>query len=249
MELNGLTLLYLGAISALSGFLQSVVGFGCGIIVLALGSLVLAPKEVSVIAAFAALALNSLVLYRLRAHLMWDSLLPVILAVMFGAPMGVFFLKQASIEAFSLILGIVLLVSVVQQALPERSQQPWHPIKLGVPCGLLSGFLAGSFGAGGPPLVAFVATQGFDRFRMVVTLQLLLLIGALVRTEELWRQGLLESRYLLPIVTGIVCCLLGSAVGLRVLHRLPERLFRKLTAGFLLLLGIKYIAEWLVQAV
>jgi uncharacterized membrane protein YfcA len=84
---------------------------------------------------------------------------------------------------------------------------------------------------------------------MVVTLQLLLLIGALVRTEELWRQGLLESRYLLPIVTGIVCCLLGSAVGLRVLHRLPERLFRKLTAGFLLLLGIKYIAEWLVQAV
>lgn len=245
MELNWLTLLYLGAISALSGFLQSVVGFGYGIIVLALGSLVLAPKEVSIITALAAFALNSLVLYRLRAHLVWDSLRAIVLAVMLGAPVGVIFLKQASVEVFSLILGVVLLVSVLQQLLPERSARPWHPIFLGVPCGMLSGFLAGSLGAGGPPLVAYVTTQGFDRFRMVVTLQLLLLIGAVVRIEELWRQELLDKQFLLPVTVGIVSCLLGSAIGLRVLHRLPDRLFRKLTAGFLCLLGLKYIAEWL----
>lgn len=237
-------LLLLACITALSGFVQSAIGFGYGIVVLALASSIFAAKDVSVIASFSALALNLLVFLRLRTHVVWEHIRPALLAVVIGAPLGVAFLKYVSGDTFSLMLGIIILATVVQQNVGVLARYRWHPLTLGFPSGLLSGMLAGAFGTGGPPLVAYVVSQQYERLRMVATLQLLLLVGALVRVEELLRQQLLATNMILPAAISVAACLLGSFVGLRVLHRLPERLFRRLASLFLLLLGMKYMATW-----
>lgn len=220
---------------------QGAAGFGFGLVAVGLLGSLLPIKEASVTLVLASLTLNCFIFYRLRSHFRWDRVWPMIASALVGVPLGVWFLVASSEVLLQRLLGIILLVTVIQNFLPGVGDKRWHSIGLGVPCGLFSGALAGAFATGGPPAVAYVTSQDFTRFRYSATLQLTLGTSAIMRILCLGGSGQFTTRILLLSVLGMVCAVVGAWIGLHCLKRVSDETLRKVILAVLFLLGLKYL--------
>lgn len=227
------------AILVLAGAVQGAAGFGFGLVAVGLLSTLTTVKEASVLIVFATLSLNLFIFWRLRASFRFDRLVPLIAGAAAGIPLGIMLLVRVDPAALQQILGVVLLLGVVQGFIPMLAGKRWHPVYLGVPCGLFSGALAGAFGTGGPPLVLYVSSQDFDRLRYSATLQFLFAVNGVMRSCWLAVSGLLTQRVLCLSVTAVCCAVIGAWLGLHMLKRMPERVLRRYVRALLLVLAIR----------
>ena len=106
---------------------------------------------------------------------------------------------------------------------------------------LLNKTLSGAYATGGPPLVAYVRSQGFDKFRYSATLQLVFAVNTSIRLFVLGTAGMFTKRLLALSIWGIACALIGAWIGLHVLRRMPEWALRHVVVGLLLVMGLKYL--------
>jgi len=228
-------------IMGLAAFVQGATGFGYGLVAMAMLASLLDIKAAVVILAPASFCLCTMLLLRLRSHVAWKDVTPIAVSVVIGVPIGTAFLVHADPNLLQIVLGLLLIVSAVYATLPKLANMRWHPIFLGVPCGVLSGAMGGALGASGPPVIAFVSTQGYGRFRYAGTLQFVFAVMAAVRLVEFSRRGLFTRDLLLQGGLGVVCVLAGALLGLRVLHRFSDRTFKGIVTVCLILLGLRYL--------
>jgi hypothetical protein len=191
--------------------------------------------------AIAGFAINVSIFFRLRKYFKKERMLPIIAGAIAGAPLGVCFLLNANQELIRLTLGIVLLIVVIQRLMPYLAKRRWHPFYLGIPCGLFAGALSGAFGTGGPPAVAYTASQHFERHRYVASIQAALGVGAISRIISLGIGGALTQKVIIDSLAGGAFAILGAAIGISILKRLPEELLKKLITTLLAVLALKYI--------
>lgn len=244
-----MTWLGIAAVGLVAAFVQGSAGFGYGLVAMALLGLWLGVPEAAAYTVLGALTVNGVMLWRLRAHVQVREQVPILLGVLVGAPLGVLLLAQAAAGILHLLLGIVLVVATLHMALRGRQSRAvgssgWHPVYAGLPCGVLSGAMSGAFGTGGPPLVAYVTSQGYDRLRYAATVQLLLAVSGLVRLVEMLRHGILTSEMLPVALLTAAAAAIGAILGVACLRRIPERIFRPAIIFFLFALGVRYIARW-----
>ncbi|MFQ5808299.1 MAG: sulfite exporter TauE/SafE family protein [Armatimonadota bacterium] len=220
---NGIAvdLMLVPLIMGLAAFVQGATGFGYGLVAMAVLASLLHIKAAVVILAPASFCLCTMLFLRLRSHVAWRDATPVAISVVIGVPAGAAFLVQADPDLLQAILGALLIVSAVYAMLPKLAERPWHPVFLGIPCGVLSGAMGGALGASGPPIIAFVSTQGYGRFRYTGTLQFVFGTMAFVRLVEFFRRGLFTQDLLLQSGLGVVCVLAGALLGVRVLTASP----------------------------
>ncbi|MFW6158253.1 MAG: TSUP family transporter [Planctomycetota bacterium] len=225
-----------------AALVQGATGFGFGLVGLGLlGALLAEFTDASVVLAVPCLTLTVAMLWRLRRQVELRRIAPLVVAAVVAIPAGVFALKAARPEALYLVLGLLLAAAVVQQAVPHLAAHRWHPLWLGVPCGVLSGLLGGAFNTGGPPVVAYVASQRFGRFRHVATLQLAFTVFNVTRIANLTGFGLVTWRLALYGLAAVPAVLLGMFLGLRVLRGMSDRALRIIVALALLLLSVRYL--------
>lgn len=236
-------LILLCCIFGFAGFVQGASGFGFGLTALGLLAAVGDLREAAILTALGSLALSIAIFLRLRSHFAWDRVRPLFLVSLLTIPVGVLVLKGSPGTGLQLGLGVLLVFTAVYNLVPRLAAQPWHAFWTGVPCGVLSGILAGAFGTGGPPAVAYVATQGFSRQRYVATLQLLFAMGGVVRVSSLVATGLLTPALAGVSALGAFFAVIGARLGVRVLTRLSDKAFRSLVAVLLLLLGARYLVQ------
>ncbi|MDD2478270.1 MAG: sulfite exporter TauE/SafE family protein [Victivallaceae bacterium] len=165
----------------LAGIIQGTSGFGFGLVALGLISLLINIKDASIMLAVAGFSINLILLWRLRKYYKTDRMLPVIVSAAIGAPFGVMFLLDCNVEIIRKLLGIILFITLLQRINPCLSGKRWDPFWLGIPAGFLGGALSGAFGTGGPPVVAYTASQDFEKHRYVACVQAVLGIGAISR--------------------------------------------------------------------
>jgi hypothetical protein len=227
----------------LAAMVQGAAGFGFALLAIAILGNALNMQFASVMLALPSLSVNGIILWRLRAHFRWDGVVPLLVGVLIGVPLGVHFLIHAEPRIFTSILAVLLIVSSLRDSIPLLNGRPWHSLYLGVPCGIFSGALAGSFGAGGPPLVAFLTTKEreFDRFRFSATLQLVFAVSAVARVVELGRCGVFTKDILLHSAIGAAVAMIGAMIGLKGLLHIPNGTLRKVVNVFLFIMGIRYL--------
>jgi uncharacterized protein len=226
-----------------AGLLHGGVGFGFGLIAVSLLSLALDVKEASIVLVLGGLGLNASLLLRLRTHFHPGRITPFLVAAVVGVPLGVLFLVQADTLFLTRFLGLLLLISAVQRIIPHLAKHRWHPVTLGIPSGLFAGSLAGAFGTGGPPAIAFVASQNFDRLRWAASMQAFFGITALTRLASLTVGGVLDQRLLLLSLAGAAGAVAGGTVGLTLLRRMSPKTSKFLIAAMLFALGAWFLLK------
>jgi hypothetical protein len=224
------------------GTVQGASGFGFGLTSLALLANVADLRDASVMVVFGSLAINALVLYCLHEHFALDRVKPFLIAVVLAVPAGVAGLRGLDLTVLQLLLGGLLVLSAIQGLIPALAKHRWHPVWCGVPLGVLSGLFSGALGTGGPPAVAYVASQNFDRRHYVATMQTIFAFSGVVRVVSLITARLLTWHTAGLSLLGAMFAAAGAVLGISLLHRLSDRRVRVVVAIMLLGFGIRYLA-------
>lgn len=231
-------LIGVGVVAFLAAVVQGGVGFGFGLVAVALMSVMLAVADAAVLNAVPALTVNLLLLWRLRASFDWRRLRALMAATVLATPLGVFLLDTASAGVLYVVLAAVLIASVVHGLWWGGHARRWHPLWLGAPLGGLAGVLTGVFGTGGPPVVAYVASQRYDKYQHVASVQAVLAVANVLRLVVLIGFGTLEARHAVPSAVGAVAAAGGAMVGVALLLRLPTRGVRVIVQIMLLAVAV-----------
>ena len=166
-------LAYLLFFAGLAGIVQGTVGFGFGLVAMSTLPLWMDIKEAVPVVALLCLVVNATLTWRLRAHLGWSRIGPLLLGSLAGVPAGVFLFATLDPNWLLVGLGLALLFVAVQQTwfgtTPDADKQV-RPLWGGL-AGLVSGVLGGAFNTGGPPVVMYVGVQSWSKEDTVATLR------------------------------------------------------------------------------
>jgi uncharacterized protein len=225
----------------LAGFFQGMTGFGFSLIATPLLSLVLDVRQASNIVLGFIFFTSFLACYQLRRQICWKWKWDFILGQGLGLVVGIVALAKMDGVLLKQTLGVGLLAISVQELFFSKKMPLTTIRRGGLPLGLWSGALAGSFNMGGPPAVIYAYSQPWTKEDVIVQLQILFIASAIIRTVFVG----VSSQIGLPLIKLFIVCMIPVCVG----TYLGQRLFRTVSDAKLKvvvfvclgLLGLKFI--------
>ena len=227
------------AVLFLAQVVYVVFGFGAGLIAVGTLALIFSDmQDVVVLLLLVNLPAEISVLAGSWREITWRRTGLLLAGLLVGIPLGTYVLQAGShtlvltsLAAFLVAVGLGFLF------LPEGTRVRW-PAWTAPPVGMISGVLAGLFGAGGPPLIVYYHLTGLSKLAFRGTLMALFLAmtvirvpsyltGGLVTPERMWSGALL-----LPVAAA------GAWMGHRIQIKIPEATFRRLVSGLLAVIGL-----------
>ncbi|OGC97528.1 sulfonate transporter [Candidatus Amesbacteria bacterium RIFCSPHIGHO2_01_FULL_48_32] len=109
--------------------------------------------------------------------------------------------------------------------------------------GGISGFFAGLIGTGGALRGAFLTGFNLSKEKYVATAAFVALMVDMTRIPVYLAQGYWEERFYGYVPILLVLALAGSYVGKKIVAKIPQRKFRKVVAGAIILVGLKFIYD------
>jgi uncharacterized membrane protein YfcA len=227
----------------LAGFVQGALGFGFGMVAMALLPLSLSVKEASPLVVLFTLPLVLIAFYVHRRHFQWRDGWLLVLGTCAGVPLGVRLLSIASGAVLLRLLGGVLLVFAAYELLSHHKPhlKATLPRWSAAPIGVLSGATSGAFNAGGPPLVAYAYAQSWNRERIVALLQVVFTVGAALRMATMMNDGLFTPLLLHLAVWAALPVLLALLAGTALLRRISTEKLRPGVFLFIAAIALKYL--------
>lgn len=243
MNIDNLLLLTIATVM-LSAFVQSVTGFGFGLVAMALLPLFHDFKS-----AYFILIVPNLVLCTVNFALnfrtfRWRQGVWLLVGSCLATPVGFWFMASMKAEYLLRGLGVLICIFSASEVLMSRRRPLKIPERFGLPMGLASGTLSGAFNMGGPPAIAYVYSQTWAKEHIVALLQLVFGLSTAIRlaimqgtdamTPALWR---LSGWSIGPLLVAVF-------VGNRVLRRLQHEHLRLAVFVLLFVIGVKYAARF-----
>lgn len=237
-----------GLVVFAAAFTQGVVGFGFGLVTMALLPLFLPEKFAIAFVAVYACTVAVQIAWRVRAHINWSAARPILIGIVVGVPFGVLVVNDANPMTIKMILGITL-IAYCGWALTfgartrPRILNPWW----GYLAGALSGVL-GAFNTGGPPAVVYTTVSGWDKDTTTSSLQLTFVLTSIIQLSGFAATGLLTAESLLNNLYFLPVMVLGVAAGQFLYQRIDQATFRRGLLSVLLAVGVLYVHKSLFSA-
>ena len=137
--------------------------------------------------------------------------------------------------------GVPLLVLAQRLLFPPRPDQPPPPRWLGRVLSVVSGFTSFIAHAGGPPMNAYVIPLKLSPLLFTGTLAFYFFFINLAKWIPYAWLGLLDVRNMATSLVLLPFAPLGVWIGVRIAHRIDQRLFYRLVYGGMLLTGCKLV--------
>lgn len=215
-----------------------LLGFGAGLVAVgALAMLLPDVRDVVVLLLLVNLPAELFVVASSWREIAWRGVAVLMVGVALGIPAGAWLLGHGEPQLLLSVLGGVLLVVGVAFGLSsERRVIRWPRWVVG-PIGLLSGLLTGLFGTGGPPLVLYYQLGGADKAAFRGNLMAIFLLMTAIRVPSYAGAGLITGERLWSSLMVLPAVIVGAWVGNRLHLTIGEKMFRKLVALALGVLG------------
>lgn len=226
---------------AAAGFVQSVTGFGFGLVAMALLPLFLPFKEAYFIIIIPNLVVCTLNFGANYRHYQWRQGLGLLIGSCLAVPVGFYTMLNLKPGWLMFGLGILICLFSASELLMSKTRPLRIPEKAGWPMGLASGALSGAFNMGGPPAVAYVYSQTWSKEHIVALLQIVFGTSSIIRLLLMQGVGMITERLLWISLAAVLPLLLAIYGGNRVLRRIQREHLRVIVFIFLLLIGLKYI--------
>ncbi|MEK9661871.1 MAG: sulfite exporter TauE/SafE family protein [Alphaproteobacteria bacterium] len=226
------------ALSFVTPTITAVLSIGGGMTMLAaLAAVAPAPAIIPIQGAVQA-GSNMARVYLLRRSIAWRISAVFTLGTLAGVAVGGMLVVQLPADFLRIILALFIIYSV------------WGPTGLQLPRtgnatllggGFVTAFLTMFVGATGPFLASVLAPRIADRFTYVATHGLCVLVQHVLKVFIFGALGFAFLPWLPMLALMLVAGFAGTWVGTRILHRLPEAVFRKILRAILTL-----VAVWLL---
>lgn len=219
---------------------QSISGFGGGLIAMSLLPTLLPLEQVVPLVAMSAICTEALLLFRLRHALQIGSVTRIVVASLLGIPLGILLFDRLPSGVIVKFLGLFI-VSYSLYALFNLRVPTIHNPRWGYGFGFVSGLMTGMYNAGGPPLVIYGTAREWspDEFRsnlqgIFIINSVMVVIGRLISQD--FTPEVLHYAPAIPFALG-----LGLLIGGQVSRFIPPAQFRRMVFFILLLLGLRLL--------
>lgn len=221
----------------IANFSKAVIGFGSGLIGMPLLSLLIGVQVATPMFALMALVGSVIIVVNNRQTIDVKAAKKLLLASLFGIPLGLYLLSRVPEAVVLSLLGLMLvsygLYNLLAPRLPEL-----HNDWLAYPAGFIGGILGGAYNIAGPPVLVYATLKRWppDYFRATIQTYFLLVtvpvsLGHML--TGLWVQDVFVyfGISLLPMFAALY-------IGDRVHHIVPRALFARMVYVFLVGMGI-----------
>ena len=155
--------------------IQGMTGFGAGLVSGPILAIFLEPKLVIVILLVTGISNLLFVAYHSRKAVDFGRLLPLALFAIMGIPFGAYLLMVVPPSIARLLIAIVSIIFSILLLL-GYSRRLERESLASCGCGFVSGILTASIAMGGPPIIIFMANQGWPKAMFRATVAFLFLI-------------------------------------------------------------------------
>jgi len=226
-----------GLVALSASFIQSVVGFGAGLISMALLSMIWPVHFATLVMAPLGLLMTSTLTWRLRAQVKLRALIPLLAGLPFGVALGILGYERLPVGYLRGGLGALLICSALYHGLSHRWGRA-APRGLGPALGVLSGVTGVSLNSPGPPAIIYATLMGWSPRDFRANLSLFFLLSGCCAVLTLSLRGHLRLESLKVSASLAPALLLGVWLGSAVAEHIPTDLFRRLTLLLLVGLGL-----------
>ncbi len=230
-----------GGIILVAFYVRAVIGFGSGLISVALLTLIFPIKEVVPVVLLLDL-LGSMLLgaYDFR-EIRWPELRWLIPGSVIGLAIGSFILADTNAQNLTRFLGVFILAYVVYALAMKPERLPRVALPWGMPLGIFGGAVGSLYGGGGPPIVAYLQMRHLDKRAFRATFQGIALTDNILRAVMYVALALLTWQLTVGFLLLIPPVLLGLWTGNRLHLRINQRTFLMGTLAVLAVVGLKYL--------
>ncbi len=230
-----------GGIILVAFYVRAVIGFGSGLISVALMTLIFPIKEVVPVVLLLDL-LGSVLLgaYDFR-EMRWPELRWLIPGSVIGLAIGSFILADTNAQNLTRFLGVFILAYVVYALVMKPERLPQVALPWGMPLGMFGGVVGSLYGGGGPPIVAYLQMRHLDKRAFRATFQGIALTDNILRAFMYIALTLLTWQLMVGFLMLIPPVLLGLWTGNRLHMRINQRAFLMGTLAVLAVVGLKYL--------
>ncbi|HET6248505.1 MAG TPA: sulfite exporter TauE/SafE family protein [Tepidisphaeraceae bacterium] len=177
-----------------------------------------------------------------RIHLASASWM--VLATLFGIPLGVFMLTRINSQAAKIVLGVIIALFAIYSLVGRGTLHLKNDSRAGLLIsGFFAGVLGGAYGLNGPPLVIYAAMRRWSAQHFRATLQAYFLPASAITLVGYAVTGLITGvvvrYYLLSLLPAFIAILLGRAIN----HRLHGESFLRYVYAGLLGIGVLLLAQ------
>jgi uncharacterized protein len=225
------------AIALLGGFVRGLTGFGAGLVMVPLFSMMWGPVEaISAMVGLGVLTLIQVLPPALRVARLRDAS-PLLLGCALFTPAGVALLVSLDPGLVKKIIALVILTLTTIMLTGWTWRGRRGPLQ-GFIVGGLTGLVNGVAGSGGPITVVYVmaekARAEFQRASIILAMGL----SSFMTIFSLLAAGAISQRTLIHVAAFIVPSVLGTWLGAWLFARLPSGLYRKIVLWFLVAISL-----------
>lgn len=219
-----------------AAFLQGLTGFGFVLIALPLLDFIIDIKTSIPFMTLLAVCISLTLSIQLRHSIQFKSIAVLMVATIPGIPLGVYLLKTVPPSTLAVCVGILMVSFTAYQLL--ASPTPRH-LKNGaaITAGFLSGTLAASISAGGPPAIIYSALQPWTKDQAKATLACYFTLSGFTVAITHAYTGLTTAPVLKLFAISLPAMFFGIFLGTTAYKRLSDHGYRKLAFILVFVLG------------
>lgn len=226
----------------LAAFTQGVVGFGFGLVTMALLPLFLSERFAIPFVAVYCLGVAALIAWQLRAHLDWRRAVPLLVGTALGVPLGVLALQVANPLHVKLVLGVTLILYSAWSLMTTVTREREIPVAWAYVAGAASGVL-GAFNTGGPPAVVYTTLRNWDKDATKSTLQVVFVLTSIIQLTGFAWTGMMTADILLQNLIMAPAIILGVVLGHLLYKRIDQLTFKRALLAVLFVVGVVYVEK------
>lgn len=219
---------------------QSIMGFGVALICMPFLIHLLDPVSAATLVALFLLPMQIIIMWRYRRALDIRPFWRVLVGIVVGTPLGVVLLERLDERIILSALGILLIGYAVYSLTRPRLRTIHHPA-WAFGCGLAAGILGGAYNTGGPPVVIYGSSMGWDSDQFRANLQALFLINSSLVILAHVAAGHVNTLVLENLLVALPATLLALGVGFALSRYVREAAFRKAVLVLLVVIGARLL--------
>lgn len=224
--------------SILAGTVQTVTGFGAGVVMIMVLSrlfeLTVAPSLSTTIC----ITLSASLAWRFRKDINFKLVIVPAIPYLTMSVCVISLLRYMNVTVLAVVFGVFLMVLSVYFLLFESRVHLQANYPIALLCGAVSGVFAGLFGVGGPLISLYYITITKSRATYIATLQFFFVLSSFTALTTRVLQGYYTLDLLPYTIVGILGIAAGKHLGLMVVEKLDGAKLKKIIYVFVGISGV-----------
>jgi uncharacterized protein len=224
-QLSVIYWLELGVVAVLTSIVSGIMGMAGGMLLLAVLLLRLEPAVAIPVHGVVQLVSNGSRAFFLRRHIAWSAVWRFVWPLLPAGALGIWLLAYIPSSGSRIAIGLFVLASTWYKSFFTLGNgvRPSSALPLG---GALVGLFSTLIGATGPLLGPFIVALELGSQSTIATLAACQIFQHASKVLLFGLRGFDVASYLVPCALLCVCAVIGSAIGTRLLDRIPEKSFK-----------------------